>query len=104
LLLPPVHFQFVRSIAQIARRDDVVATASAATIEGSISSLGSQYVVRLKAVNCRSGGPRKHANDGGWYRKKQNRGPRIAWNADQFEAYHRHPPEDSNTPESLGES
>jgi serine/threonine protein kinase/tetratricopeptide (TPR) repeat protein len=30
-------------------------TASAATIEGSISSLGSQYVVGLKAVNCRSG-------------------------------------------------
>jgi tetratricopeptide (TPR) repeat protein len=31
-------------------------TASAATIEGSISSLGSQYVVGLKAVNCRNGG------------------------------------------------
>jgi eukaryotic-like serine/threonine-protein kinase len=30
-------------------------TASAATIEGSISSLGSQYVVGLKAVNCHSG-------------------------------------------------
>ena len=30
-------------------------TASAATIEGSISSLGSQYVVGLRAVNCRSG-------------------------------------------------
>ena len=30
-------------------------TASAATIEGSISSLGSQYVVGLKAVNCRTG-------------------------------------------------
>ena len=30
-------------------------TASAATIEGSISSLGSQYVVGLKAMNCRSG-------------------------------------------------
>jgi eukaryotic-like serine/threonine-protein kinase len=30
-------------------------TASAATIEGSISSLGSQYVVGLKAVNCRNG-------------------------------------------------
>ena len=29
--------------------------AGAATIEGSISSLGSQYVVGLKAVNCRSG-------------------------------------------------
>jgi eukaryotic-like serine/threonine-protein kinase len=30
-------------------------TASAATIEGSIASLGSQYVVGLKAVNCRNG-------------------------------------------------
>ena len=30
-------------------------TASAATIEGSMSSLGSQYVVGLKAVNCRTG-------------------------------------------------
>src|ERR1700691_1055653 len=30
-------------------------TASAASIEGSISNLGSQYVVGLKAVNCRSG-------------------------------------------------
>ena len=30
-------------------------TASAATIEGSISNLGSQYVLGLKAVNCRTG-------------------------------------------------
>jgi eukaryotic-like serine/threonine-protein kinase len=30
-------------------------TASAATIEGSISSLGSEYVVGLKAVNCHTG-------------------------------------------------
>jgi serine/threonine protein kinase/Flp pilus assembly protein TadD len=30
-------------------------TASAADIEGSISSLGSQYVVGVKAVNCRNG-------------------------------------------------
>src|ERR1700674_1682590 len=30
-------------------------TPSAATIEGSISSLGSQYVLGLKAVNCRTG-------------------------------------------------
>jgi eukaryotic-like serine/threonine-protein kinase len=30
-------------------------TASAATIEGSISSLGSQYVLGLNAVNCRTG-------------------------------------------------
>jgi serine/threonine protein kinase len=32
-------------------------TASAATIEGSISSLGSQYVLGLKAVDCRTGDP-----------------------------------------------
>jgi Flp pilus assembly protein TadD len=32
-------------------------TASAATIEGSIATLGSQYVVGLKAVNCRNGDP-----------------------------------------------
>jgi eukaryotic-like serine/threonine-protein kinase len=32
-------------------------TASAATIEGSIASLGSQYVLGLKAVNCRNGDP-----------------------------------------------
>ncbi len=30
-------------------------TASAATIEGSIASLGSQYIVGLKAVNCHNG-------------------------------------------------
>jgi DNA-binding winged helix-turn-helix (wHTH) protein len=30
-------------------------TASAATIEGSISSMGSEYVLGLRAVNCRSG-------------------------------------------------
>jgi tetratricopeptide (TPR) repeat protein/predicted Ser/Thr protein kinase len=36
-------------------RDVCQRTASAATIEGSISSLGSQYVVTLKAVNCRNG-------------------------------------------------
>ena len=30
-------------------------TASAATIEGSIASLGNQYVLGLKAVNCRNG-------------------------------------------------
>jgi len=32
-------------------------TASVATIEGSISSLGSQYVLGLKTVNCRTGDP-----------------------------------------------
>jgi eukaryotic-like serine/threonine-protein kinase len=36
-------------------RDICQRTASAATIEGSISSLGSEYVVGLKAVNCHSG-------------------------------------------------
>jgi eukaryotic-like serine/threonine-protein kinase len=36
-------------------RDVCQRTASAATIEGSISSLGSQYVLSLKAVNCRNG-------------------------------------------------
>src|ERR1700728_152375 len=36
-------------------RDVCQRTASAATIEGSISSLGSQYVLGLKAVNCRAG-------------------------------------------------
>ncbi len=30
-------------------------TASAATIEGSVSSLGSQYVLGIKALNCRTG-------------------------------------------------
>jgi len=30
-------------------------TASAATIEGSISNLGSQYILGLKAINCRNG-------------------------------------------------
>ncbi len=36
-------------------RDLCQRTASAATIEGSIASLGSQYVLDLKAVNCHSG-------------------------------------------------
>jgi eukaryotic-like serine/threonine-protein kinase len=36
-------------------RDVCQRTASAATIEGSISSLGSQYVLGLKAVNCHTG-------------------------------------------------
>ena len=36
-------------------RDVCQRTASAATIESSISSLGSQYVLNLKAVNCRNG-------------------------------------------------
>jgi eukaryotic-like serine/threonine-protein kinase len=36
-------------------RDVCQRTASAATIEGSISRLGNQYVLGLKAVNCRTG-------------------------------------------------
>jgi eukaryotic-like serine/threonine-protein kinase len=36
-------------------RDVCQRTASAATIEGTISSLGTQYVLGLKAVNCRTG-------------------------------------------------
>jgi tetratricopeptide (TPR) repeat protein len=36
-------------------RDIGQRTGSAATIEGSISTLGSQYVLGLKAVNCRNG-------------------------------------------------
>jgi serine/threonine protein kinase/tetratricopeptide (TPR) repeat protein len=36
-------------------RDVCQRTASAATIEGSISNLGTQYVVGLKAVNCHTG-------------------------------------------------
>ncbi len=36
-------------------RDVCQRTASAATIEGSIASLGSQYVLGLNAVNCRTG-------------------------------------------------
>jgi serine/threonine protein kinase/tetratricopeptide (TPR) repeat protein len=36
-------------------RDVCQRTASAATIEGSISNLGTQYVVGLKAVNCHNG-------------------------------------------------
>jgi eukaryotic-like serine/threonine-protein kinase len=36
-------------------RDVCQRTGSAATIEGSISSLGSEYVLSLKAVNCRNG-------------------------------------------------
>ena len=44
----------VRLTSELAR-DVCQRTASAATIEGSISSLGSQFVVGLKAVNCHSG-------------------------------------------------
>jgi tetratricopeptide (TPR) repeat protein len=43
-----------RLTTQIAR-DVCQRTASAATIEGSIAALGAQYVIGLKAVDCRSG-------------------------------------------------
>jgi serine/threonine protein kinase/tetratricopeptide (TPR) repeat protein len=51
LMEQPKDARFTRELAhEVCQR-----TASAATIEGSISSLGSQYVVGLKAVNCRNG-------------------------------------------------
>src|SRR5271154_4617460 len=51
LMAQPKDARLTRELArQVGQR-----TASAASIEGSISSLGSQYVVGLKAVNCRSG-------------------------------------------------
>jgi tetratricopeptide (TPR) repeat protein len=51
LMAQPKDARLTRELAhEVCQR-----TASAATIEGSISSLGSQYVVGLKAVNCRSG-------------------------------------------------
>jgi tetratricopeptide (TPR) repeat protein/predicted Ser/Thr protein kinase len=42
-------------LTQDVARDVCQRTDSAATIEGSISSLGSEYVLGLKAVNCRTG-------------------------------------------------
>jgi tetratricopeptide (TPR) repeat protein len=51
LMAQPKDARLTRELAhEVCQR-----TASAATIEGSISGLGSQYVVGLKAVNCRSG-------------------------------------------------
>jgi eukaryotic-like serine/threonine-protein kinase len=51
LMAQPKHARLTRELAhEVCQR-----TASAASIEGSISSLGNQYVVGLKAVNCRSG-------------------------------------------------
>ncbi len=51
LMAQPKDARLTRELAhEVCQR-----TASAATIEGSISSLGSQYVVGLKAVNCRNG-------------------------------------------------
>src|SRR5246127_4415382 len=51
LMVQPKDARLTRELAHEVRQR----TASAASIEGSISSLGSQYVVGLKAVNCRSG-------------------------------------------------
>ncbi|MGB8788176.1 MAG: protein kinase [Candidatus Acidiferrales bacterium] len=51
LMAQPADARLTRELA----REVCQRTASAATIEGSISSLGSQYVVGLKAANCRSG-------------------------------------------------
>src|SRR6266487_382263 len=51
LMAQPKDARLTRELA----REVCQRTASAASVEGSISSLGSQYVVGLKAVNCRSG-------------------------------------------------
>jgi serine/threonine protein kinase/Tfp pilus assembly protein PilF len=51
LMAQPKDAQLTSGLA----REVCQRTASAATIEGSISSLGSEYVVGLKAVNCHSG-------------------------------------------------
>jgi serine/threonine protein kinase/Flp pilus assembly protein TadD len=51
LMAQPKDARITRELA----REICQRIASAATIEGSISSLGSQYVVGVKAVNCHSG-------------------------------------------------
>jgi len=51
LMAQPKDTRLTREMA----REVCQRTASAASIEGSISSLGTQYVVGLRAVNCRSG-------------------------------------------------
>jgi predicted Ser/Thr protein kinase/Flp pilus assembly protein TadD len=51
LMAQPKDARLTRELA----REVCQRTASAASIEGSISNLGSQYVVGLKAVNCRTG-------------------------------------------------
>jgi len=51
LMAQPKDARLTRELA----REVCQRTGSAASIEGSISSLGSQYVLGLKAVNCRSG-------------------------------------------------
>ncbi len=51
LMAQPKDARLTRELA----REVCQRTASAASIQGSISSLGSEYVLGLKAVNCRSG-------------------------------------------------
>jgi eukaryotic-like serine/threonine-protein kinase len=51
LMAQPKDARLTRELA----REVCQRAAGAATIEGSISSLGSEYVVGLRAVNCRSG-------------------------------------------------
>jgi serine/threonine protein kinase/Flp pilus assembly protein TadD len=51
LMAQPKDARLTRELA----REVCQRTASGASIEGSISSLGTQYVVGLKAVNCRNG-------------------------------------------------
>ena len=47
----PKDTQLTRELA----REVCQRTGSAATIEGTVASLGSQYVLGLKAVNCHNG-------------------------------------------------
>jgi DNA-binding winged helix-turn-helix (wHTH) protein/tetratricopeptide (TPR) repeat protein len=51
LMAKPKHTPLTAELA----REICERTASAATIEGSISSLGTQYVLGLQALNCRNG-------------------------------------------------
>ncbi len=51
MMAQPKDARLTRELA----RDVCQRAAGAASIEGSISTLGSQYVIGLKAVNCRSG-------------------------------------------------
>src|SRR5262249_9037051 len=51
LMAKPKDARLTRELA----REICQRTASVATIEGSISSLGSQYILGLKAMNCHSG-------------------------------------------------
>ena len=51
MMAQPKDARLTRELA----REVCERTGSAATLEGTISSLGSQYVIGLKAVNCRTG-------------------------------------------------